>query len=353
MDRIELQKVINEHTSFTTMLYELIKSLLATLDVKYHTIEHRTKTIESLEEKIGRKNITDTKKEIMDISGIRIILYYQEDVDKVVDLVKNNFAIDEKNSINKADLYNSNEFGYLSVHYIVTLDDKRNKLPEWNLFSELKAEIQIRTVLQHSWASISHQLMYKKNYEIPKELERKLYQLAGLFELADEQFLNIKHQHNSLKERIKNEITTETENIEINLLTLKYALEKESGIGDIIEKIAVEAGWDNKESDFKQENVNDDLSDINLISDILGYKFMNEIEENLKLKIEDLKLYFIEFNKEFDNKGNGVKSFLFVLAMLFLLNNEQLQIFNTRSNMNWKFTQMINAKNNINKMPNA
>ncbi|MDR1802305.1 MAG: hypothetical protein LBQ94_01750 [Treponema sp.] len=334
MERIELQRLINEHTSFTTKLFELIESLLTTSNIKYHTIEHRTKTIESLEEKIVRKSIRDIKEEIMDISGIRIILYYQDDVDKVVDLIKDNFIIDEQNSINKADLHNSNEFGYLSVHYIVTLDSKRNNLLEWRNYSDLKAEIQIRTVLQHSWASISHELTYKKNYEIPRKLERKLYRLAGLFELADEQFLNIKEEHNLLKEQIKNESTKEeAKNIEINLLTLKYSFEKESSISNTIEKFALEAGFESL-----QRKDDERFSNIAFLANMLGYRFINEIERDLQSKIEDLKLYFNELIKlRFDSSSSswfGDKSFFFTLAMLFFLNNEQLNEFQEKSKWN-------------------
>ena len=354
MDRIELLKVINEHTSFTTMLYELMKSLLETLDVKYHTIECRTKTIESLEEKVGRKNIKDTQKEITDISGIRIILYYVEDIDKVVDLVKNNFTIDERNSVNKANLYNSNEFGYLSVHYIVTLDSKRNILPEWKYFSKLKAEIQIRTVLQHSWASISHELTYKKSYEIPKELERKLFRLAGLFELADEQFLKIKEEHNSLKNRMQETSTENIKKSEINLLTLKYYIfEKEYTICNTIEKIALEAGFVNAAfvGGWSGED-EDTISNLVMIADILGYKFVNEIEKNLQLKIEDIKLYFIELKKMYQY-WMGYRHFYFEFAMLFLLDIEQFEEFSARGGSGWGSDSLVQMKNATIKIKNS
>lgn len=345
MDKIELQKLTNEHKPFTTKLNDLMEDLLSDSNVKYHLIEHRTKTIESLEKKIADKNIKNIREDIMDISGIRIILYYQEDVNKVVDLVKNNFTIDEKNSMDKANLYNSNEFGYLSVHYIVTLDNKRNKLPEWKNFSKLKAEIQIRTVLQHSWASMSHGLIYKNKYGIPKELERKLYRLAGLFELADEQFLKIKEEHNSLNERMKNKTTPEKiENIEINLLTLKYAFEKESSISNTIEKIALEAGFENSKNNREERN-NRNLSHIALISDMLRYKFVNEIEENLQLKVKDLKLYFIELTKDTTLPWLGNKEFYLLLSMLFLLNIKQLEEFSVKSR--WNNSYFLHVKKTI------
>jgi len=351
MERIELQKIINEHAMFTTTLYELIKSLLVASDIKYHAIENRTKSIENLEEKIVRKKISNVKHEIMDISGIRIILYYQEDVDSVVDLIKDNFTIDEKNSINKANLYNSNEFGYLSVHYIITLDNKRRELPEWKNFAELKSEIQIRTVLQHSWASISHELTYKKNYEIPKELERKLYRLAGLFELADEQFSNIKEKHNLLKERIKHESSTKIDNSEINLLTLKYGFEKESNIINAIEKIALESGFESIDKSIQDDN--EDISDIAFLSDMLGYKVFNEIEINVNKNLEELKLFFEALFIKKSEKGEsgkwfGSRYFFITLSMLFLLNEEQLYRFNEKNK--WDigiYNRIIEAINRV------
>ena len=348
MDREGLEKLIIEHTAFTKTLYEFLNSLLAISNIRYHTIESRTKTIESLEGKIVLKNIRNVKDEITDISGIRIILYYKEDVDKVTDLVKSNFKIDEKNSINKANLYDDNEFGYLSVHYIVSL-------PALHAFSTLKAEIQIRTVLQHSWASISHELTYKKNYEIPKELKRKLYRLAGLFELADEQFSKIKEEHNSLEEWMKNESATEkTENSEINLLSLKYNFENKYSISNEIERIALDAGF--KNTSVTEEYNNRQLSRVALISDILGYKLVNEIEKNLKLKIGDLKLYFIELINNYSAHYSllnwyGCKSFYLILAMLFFLNIEQLNEFSERSEWNNEYFDFV--KEAISKMNNS
>ena len=194
MEKDKLRELISKHKLFTPIISELIKSLLISEEIKFHVVECRTKEIHSLEQKISRKKI-QTLKSITDLSGIRIILYYQDDVDKVNSLLRKNFKIDESNSIDKAEILETNEFGYLSVHYIVQLDSKRNKLPEWKSYSKLKAEVQVRTVLQHSWASISHELSYKRKIEIPKGLSRKLFRLAGLFELADEQFMLIRDEH--------------------------------------------------------------------------------------------------------------------------------------------------------------
>lgn len=348
MTRNELQSLTDSHTLFTNMLFELLKSLLINFNIKYHIIEKRTKTIESIEEKISRKEITSVEKEITDISGLRIILYYQDDLEKIIELIKSNFIIDEKNSINKADLYSSNEFGYLSVHYIISLDNKRNKLPEWQAFSKLKAEIQIRTVLQHSWASISHELTYKKDYEIPKELQRKLFRLAGLFELADEQFLKIRVEHDLLKQSIeKISKTNEIESEKINLLTLRYSLQKEDSIYKTIEQKAIEAGFSRKAIDWEDKNI----SQIVLASELLGYKKILEIEDNLKHILEKMKPFFELLISKSTTNWYGDRGFFNLLAMLFLLNENQLKEFESKINWNSKiFTRVVQSISEIKKL---
>jgi putative GTP pyrophosphokinase len=60
-------------------------------------------------------------------------------------------------------------------------------LPEWSDYAGLFAEIQVRTLLQHTWASIEHVLIYKNEADAPHSLRRRLSRLSALFELADEE----------------------------------------------------------------------------------------------------------------------------------------------------------------------
>ena len=346
MEKTEIQKLVNEHSSYTTMLYELIKSLLKSSKIKYHIVEFRTKTTESLNEKISRKNIKSITKDITDISGIRIILYYQDDVDKVSKLINDNFLIDKQNSINKAELYDSNQFGYLSIHHIVQLNNNRKSLPEWKNFASLKAEIQIRTVLQHSWASISHELSYKKDYEIPQQLERKLFRLAGLFELADEQFLDIRDKHDNLDSTIeKLNKTNKAKELEINSLTLKHALEKPNSIYQNIITKAYEIGFDeydeSDEPEYDQKQYY--YSEIILVTKILGYQFMNELESGLKINKLLIEKVFKAAVKGNDDWGAGT-TFLTLIASLTLLNEKELETFSLKSDWdNDNFDCIANA----------
>ena len=104
---------------------------------------------------------------------MRIITYFAEEVDAVAQLIEREFTIDRKNSIDKRMALDPDQFGYLSVHYIVSLAANRSQLPEYAALSGLSAEIQIRSILQHAWAEIEHDLGYKSQTAVPRDVVRQ------------------------------------------------------------------------------------------------------------------------------------------------------------------------------------
>lgn len=319
--KVNLRELIVKYNLFTPILSELVKSLLISENIKFHVVENRTKDIQSLENKLLRKKISDIE-HVTDITGIRIILYYQDDIDRVNDLLRSNFHIDEPNSIDKSEILESNEFGYLSVHYIVQLDKKRNKLPEWKNYSKLKAEIQVRTVLQHSWASISHELSYKRNIEIPKSLNRKLYRLAGLFELADEEFMEIRDKHFELKNKI--EKLSESDKLlkeDINSLTLREAMYNEDSVFKQIEGIAFKAGF------TESEEPDTSIPNIIFISKLLDLKNIGDIETILISNLDSIRNLFKELLKRSKGEWMGDLSWFVELSLLLVTNKEQRNSF--------------------------
>ena len=192
-----LEQFKQHHGTFTTMAVKvkaLLEDLLKHSQIKYHFIEARAKTVESFSDKVNRpgKNYRDPIKEISDLVGARVILYYSDDVIRCGTLIQKEFQVIEIENSHQQSEFQADQFGYLSMHYIVTLAKRRGKLVEWRDYSDIQCEIQVRTVLQHSWAAISHALQYKREGDVPRDLRRKLYRLAGIFELADEEFLELR-----------------------------------------------------------------------------------------------------------------------------------------------------------------
>ncbi|WP_323587011.1 GTP pyrophosphokinase [Aliarcobacter butzleri] len=205
---------------------EALEEYLKENNISFVTIESRIKDFESFYEKISRKKYSNPFEENEDFCGIRIILYFQDDIEKVNKIIEDNFIIEE--SENKSTKLEDNEFGYRSNHLIIKIKDSWCVTPNYRGLENIKIELQIRTVLMHTWAAIEHKLGYKSNQELPKNLKRKLYLMSAQLENADMQFQEIKNdaenfQHTTIEESIKNgEFTAEKLNIDTLQALLEY-----------------------------------------------------------------------------------------------------------------------------------
>lgn len=188
----EYKKVVPLYKRAEKNVKEAIKEFLNEKNISLVTIESRIKEFDSFFQKISRKNYDNPFEDNEDFCGLRIILYYQDDIEKVEDIIKENFSIQE--SINKTKKLGNNEFGYRSNHLIIKIKDEWCVTPNYKGLKDIKIEVQVRTGLMHTWAAIEHKLGYKNDQELPKDLRRKLYLLSGLLENADIQFQEIKNE---------------------------------------------------------------------------------------------------------------------------------------------------------------
>ena len=105
-------------------------------------------------------SIDNIKDKITDFVGIRIICYYEDEIEKIEKIIRENFEVLEKTDKTQ-ELKNSNTFGYKGVHLDVKLSSERIKLDEYKTVSQFPVEIQIRTIIQHAWSSLDHKIIYK------------------------------------------------------------------------------------------------------------------------------------------------------------------------------------------------
>ncbi|MBF6650551.1 GTP pyrophosphokinase family protein [Methylobacter sp. BlB1] len=212
-----------QYVAFTERTMSLISELLKIQGIKTHLIEGRAKTVDSFREKIRRpgKSYDNPLEELPDLSGIRIIVYYLDDVEKVANMLSSQFKVIESETSHLASEYSPDQFGYISLHSVVSLNFDREKLPEWRAYKGYRSEIQIRTVLQHSWAAVSHALQYKHESDVPKQLRRKLYRLAGLFELADEEFIAVRKETETLRAKAVQALDHGNTEVSLNSISLR------------------------------------------------------------------------------------------------------------------------------------
>ena len=174
-------------------IHALLKKTCDGAGLVLAAIEHRVKSEDSLAGKLELKGAKyQTLANITDIIGLRVITFYIDDVDKVASAIERLFTIDWENSVDKRKAHEIDSFGYLSLHYICSMPD-----------FPYRFEIQMRTVLQHAWANMNHDTGYKSGVEVPREYLRNLNRLAGMLELADEQFSRIRAELTDYRRRVQ------------------------------------------------------------------------------------------------------------------------------------------------------
>jgi putative GTP pyrophosphokinase len=221
----------NDYRQYAKVLEEVLKKavdIYAPLGV----VQARAKKIESFSEKIIRKDkYKDPLKDMTDLCGARAIVHFESQVVEVCKFIRGNFEIDEANSIDVKTRLNVGEFGYRSVHYIVTpVKDEILGVAIPKEIQDLKAEIQIRTFNEHVWADILHDRIYKARINVPKQWQRESARLAALLEEVDNSFVKISETLDQFS--VNYRPTPDVEKLENEIFVLKTLIEISPDIND-------------------------------------------------------------------------------------------------------------------------
>ncbi len=153
-----------------------------------HHMQNRLKTIQSMMEKLRRKqyavSMQSAVDNLTDIAGIRVICSYVQDVYTVAHLLTSQ---DDIRLIKMRDyIQNPKPNGYRSLHLIVEvpvfLQEGRILVP---------VEVQIRTIAMDFWASLEHDLRYKANGIVPQDICDELQQVGEDIALLDNKMQSI------------------------------------------------------------------------------------------------------------------------------------------------------------------
>jgi ppGpp synthetase/RelA/SpoT-type nucleotidyltranferase len=286
VDNIELRRLYEKKKTKYKRLVHLVSLILnSALDknnIKIHSMTQRVKEYSSFLEKVERKRYKDPFSQCTDLAGCRIICLFLSQVEEIKKIIQQEFEVIEVTNKRTAKKYD--QFGYLSLHMLVKIPKNRAKFTEFTDLEELVCEIQIRTILQEAWAEIEHYLNYKSaKQEKNKELLRKIFSLAGMFEVADSTFEEI---HENFSKLVRDKKIVDKEFISaLNLF--KFSQEY--------------FPWFNEEWNKKQERAFFKLSNEIKNINIKSIENIKKILEKYKKELKKYELYHQEKSKKLNN----------------------------------------------------
>lgn len=192
--------------------------------------------------KIVSKDKYTQLNEITDLCGIRIITNLESDIEYVAEVLKKSYTIDIQNSFDHRKR-EPNDFGYLSLHLVLELSEQKAALQKNKTIKGLKAEVQIRSILQHAWAEIEHDLGYKSEEDVPKEFQRGSNLLSAILEAADLEFVRLnKLKLNHYKEATKALSSPEENNTPIDGINISVLDRENETLHEIRKMLAHKHG---------------------------------------------------------------------------------------------------------------
>lgn len=169
-----------------------LKTRLNDENIEFLDVTYRIKKLKSYLNKIKRKCYSHPIMDMTDFCGIRIICFYLSDLNKISQLIEDMFHVIEFPK-ELFELKHPDQFSYRSMHFIVSPKEEGSFSDQYSSRG-LRFEIQVRTVLMHAWADISHELIYKNEPSVSSKLKHDLNRLSATLELVDEQFEQLRKE---------------------------------------------------------------------------------------------------------------------------------------------------------------
>ncbi|MCR4587121.1 MAG: GTP pyrophosphokinase family protein [Lachnospiraceae bacterium] len=160
----------------------------------FESIKGRIKSPSSIYDKMYRRgwdfSVSNIEKNLNDVAGIRVICSFIDDIYMLRDcLIKQDdvFLIAEKDYIK-----NPKDNGYRSLHLILEIpifltNEKRM----------MRVEVQFRTIAMDFWASLEHQMKYKKDVPNSEAISEELLYSADLINQLDRRMIQIRDKINA------------------------------------------------------------------------------------------------------------------------------------------------------------
>lgn len=322
-------------------------------------IESRTKEVESFRKKIMREDKKGKYKnpieDVTDLVGLKVMPISLPDEEIVFNLLNQNFREYkiQKHCIDKTHEKKENrQFGYLGRHLVIECKEgllkeleqvycsqevqkeMLDRFGDANVYSlrdflGLKAEIQVKTLLQHVWAEIEHGARYKPGEELSDEKKRIFDRLAALVEIADDMFKDLIQESREKERKIHKNIDTKHD-------ISKERAQNEGALSEILNSENIHSYLTHRTiqehfSKIKNEYFQIDNEKPSFISSafvellrLVGMKCIGDLDELLfdEKLLQELKKY-IQDDHLSRGKKESIYSQIFILQVLICLKNPE------------------------------
>lgn len=189
-------------------LHARMERLLREGTVPVSFVTWRLKDVASLAHKLARPEKSyHSLWDVTDLLGLRVSVSFEDHVEQVSRLIEKHFEVDFGNSLERV-----RPAGYRSVHYVCALRDGPHP--------DFRFEVQVRTALQHAWAEVEHDLGYKVDDAVPDAIRRRFTRVAGLLELADQEFVSIRRDLATSRDAARATLSRSDGDLPIDLVSL-------------------------------------------------------------------------------------------------------------------------------------
>lgn len=227
--------------SFLTKTKSLIEASLLDQGIRYQSVQARVKSKKKIEEKyLTPEKQYQSLSDITDLVGFRVITYYEDDIDRVVALIRREFSVDSENSVDKR-RSEPDRFGYRAANFVCTHLEKRTSDVEYKKFAGVACEIQITSILGHAWAEIEHE-WYDLKDSYPDEIKREFSRLAALFEIADSKFLEIRRARAQYRRSVSIRVASKVPDLLLDAVSLTLLIDQEPIVDEVGKAVAKALG---------------------------------------------------------------------------------------------------------------
>lgn len=192
---LDIETLEQEVQSIPSSISKDIERNITTLFDKcglYYRIFSRCKSGQSALEKIQQKRYDETGKKMQDLIGVRIALYFKDDIDICIEILKSNYTVIET----VRDEEKSNIFNPMRLNLVCQMPENIAEVLSpglWEFPIDKTFEIQVRTIFSEGWHEVEHDLRYKNksDWDDHVDLSRNLNGILATLETCDWAIINI------------------------------------------------------------------------------------------------------------------------------------------------------------------